>query len=133
MNMALSTWCSFLFDCMLLSCHVRISEWTHTLYLPECKGTLCSKQTRYLKFKWLQRDSNPQPLRVPLQSLSFLFLLHFFKKVVNYQNLIRMTIVWSSIFVFHYPNKIIMSHLDIKIISNKRKKLSSSVLQYTGI
>ena len=50
------------FDCMLLSCYVRISESIHTLYLPECQGTPCSKQARYLKFKWLQRDSNPQPL-----------------------------------------------------------------------
>ena len=34
-----------------------------TLYrLPECQGTPCSKQAPYLKFKWQQRDSNPQPL-----------------------------------------------------------------------
>ena len=46
--------------CMLLPCHVRISEWIHTLYLPERQGTPCSKQARYLKLKWLQRDSNPQ-------------------------------------------------------------------------
>ena len=47
---------------MFLSCHVRVSEWIHALYLPECQGTPCSKQAPYLKFKWLQRDSNPQPL-----------------------------------------------------------------------
>ena len=35
---------------MLFSCHVRISEWIDTLYLPECQGTPCSKQARYLKF-----------------------------------------------------------------------------------
>ena len=28
----------------------------------ECEGTPCSKETRYLTLKWLQRDSNPQPL-----------------------------------------------------------------------
>ena len=44
---------------MHLSCYVRISEWIHILYLPECQGTPCLKQTRYLKFKWLQLDSNP--------------------------------------------------------------------------
>ena len=39
------------------------SESEFTLYsLPECQGTLCSKQAPYLKFKWQQRDSNPQPL-----------------------------------------------------------------------
>ena len=48
--------------CMLLSCHVRVWEWIYTLYLPECQGTPSSKQARYLKFKWLQRDSKLQPL-----------------------------------------------------------------------
>ena len=34
-----------------------------TLYkLPECQETPYSKQAPYLKFKWQQRDSNPQPL-----------------------------------------------------------------------
>ena len=49
-------------DCMFLSCHVRVSEWIHTIYLSEYKGNLCSKHTQYLKFKWLQRDWNQQPL-----------------------------------------------------------------------
>ena len=30
--------------------------------MPEYQRTPCSKQSRYLKLKWLQRDSNPQPL-----------------------------------------------------------------------
>ena len=30
--------------------------------LPECQGTTCPKQAPYLKFKWHQRDSNPQLL-----------------------------------------------------------------------
>ena len=30
--------------------------------LPECQGTPYSKQAPNLKFKWQQRDSNPQPL-----------------------------------------------------------------------
>ena len=39
--------------CMLLPCHVRV--------LPH--STVClSKQEPYLKFKWQQRDSNPQGL-----------------------------------------------------------------------
>ena len=49
-------------DCMLLSCHVRVSEWIYTLQLLECHRTPCSKQALYLKFKWQQRDSNSQPL-----------------------------------------------------------------------
>ena len=42
------------FDSMFLSCHVLVSEWIHTLYLPECKRSPCSKQARYLKID----DSN---------------------------------------------------------------------------
>ena len=53
-------YCSF--DCMSFSCYVRVSESIHTLYFPKCQGTPCSKQAKYLKFKWLQRDSNPHPL-----------------------------------------------------------------------
>ena len=48
--------------CIFLSCHVRVSEWIYTLQWPECQGTPCSKQARNLKFKWLQVDSNPEPL-----------------------------------------------------------------------
>ena len=34
-----------------------------TVYsLAECQGPLCSKQSRYIKFKWQQRNSNLQPL-----------------------------------------------------------------------
>ena len=50
------------FDCVFLSFHVPMSEWIHTLYLPECQESLCWKQAQYLKSKWIQRDSNPQRL-----------------------------------------------------------------------
>ena len=50
------------FECMFLSYHVGVSEWIQTLLLPASQGTPCSKQVRYLKFKWLQLDTNPQPL-----------------------------------------------------------------------
>ena len=39
----LSTYLYGAFDCMFLSCHVRVWEWIHTLQLPECQGTPCSK------------------------------------------------------------------------------------------
>ena len=51
-----------LLDSMFLLCYVHVSQGIHTLEFPECQGTPCSKQLRYLKFKWLQRDLNPQPL-----------------------------------------------------------------------
>ena len=31
-----STYLYGAFDCVLLSCNVRLSEWIHTIYLPEC-------------------------------------------------------------------------------------------------
>ena len=55
-------WNTGYIDYMFLSYHVHISEWIHTLQLPECQGTPLSKQARYLNFKWLQRDLYPQPL-----------------------------------------------------------------------
>ena len=50
------------FDFVFLLCHICVSEWIHTLYLPECQGTPCSKQAQHLKFTCLQRDSNLQAL-----------------------------------------------------------------------
>ena len=47
---------------MLQSCHIRISEWIHTLYLPESQINPYSKQAGYLNFEWLQRVSKSQPL-----------------------------------------------------------------------
>ena len=59
-------------DCLLLSCHVRVLKWIYTLLVCECQGTPRSKQARYPKLKWGQRDSNPQPLSswMNTQSLS---------------------------------------------------------------
>ena len=62
LSCAVSTYLYGAFDCMFLSCHVRVWEWIHTIQLNECQGTPCSKKAPYLMIKWLQRDSNPQPL-----------------------------------------------------------------------
>ena len=62
LSCVVSTYLYVPFDCMFLSCNVRVWEWIHTPQLPECQGTPCSKQAQYLKIKWLQRDSKPQPL-----------------------------------------------------------------------
>ena len=62
LSRVVSTYLYDAFDWMFLSSHVRIWEWIHTLQLPECLGTPCTKQAPYLKIKWLQRDSNPQAL-----------------------------------------------------------------------
>ena len=43
--------------------HLTVCSY-HVTYTFQYESTLysCSKQARYLKFKWLQQDSNPQPL-----------------------------------------------------------------------
>ena len=50
------------FDCMFLSCHVRVSEWIHNLELGKCQGTSCSNQERNQKFMWIQLDWNSKSL-----------------------------------------------------------------------
>ena len=62
LSCVVSTYLYGAFYCVFLSCHVCVSECNHTLKLPECQGTPCPKQVQYLKFKWLQWDSNPQTL-----------------------------------------------------------------------
>ena len=44
LNCVLSTYLYGVFHFMFLSCHVRISEWIYTVYLPECQETplLCA-------------------------------------------------------------------------------------------
>ena len=51
-NCVVGTYLNGAFDSIFLSCHLRVSEWIHTLYLPECQRTPCSKKGQNLKFKW---------------------------------------------------------------------------------
>ena len=44
LSCVVSTYLYGAFDCMFLSCHVRISGWIHTLQLPACQGTPFLKQ-----------------------------------------------------------------------------------------
>ena len=62
LSCVLSTYLYSAFDCMLLSYHIRISQWIHNLYLLDWQGTPCFKQMWNLKFKWLQQDLNSQNL-----------------------------------------------------------------------
>ena len=59
------------FDRIFLSCLVHASQATHTSSLPECQRSPCSKQALYPKFKWLQRNSNPQRLYLETNTQSF--------------------------------------------------------------
>ena len=66
-----STYLYGAFDSIIFSCYRRVSEWIHTLYLPEYQGTPYSKQSQYLKFKWMQPVSNPQRLSLSRNTQPF--------------------------------------------------------------
>ena len=54
---------------MFLSCKIRVSEWIHTLQLPECQGTPCSKLFAI--------SSHRQFSGKKLQLINFFFRLKF--------------------------------------------------------
>ena len=56
------------FDCIWLYIIMSRTRSRVNLQLPECPGTLCSKQVLYLNFKWQQRDSNPEPFSLQTNS-----------------------------------------------------------------
>ena len=57
-------------DYIFFSRNVRISEWIHTLQLPQCQATPASKKMRNPKFNWLQLGSNQQQLKLYCEYLS---------------------------------------------------------------
>ena len=84
------------FDCVFLSCYVRVWEWIHTLQLPECQGTPCSKQAPYLKIKWLQQDSNPQPLTSSKNTQPFGQTGQMIKPCCEY---LSVRCIWLNVFI----------------------------------
>ena len=83
LSCVVSTYLYGAFDCMFLSCHEHVSEWIHTVYLPECHGTPCSKQARNLKFKWLQLDSNIHYSIHSKLGIFPLFWIHTWKNIIQ--------------------------------------------------
>ena len=61
LSFVVSTYLYCAFNWMFLLCHIRISEWIHILYLPECQGAPCLKQVRYLKFKKVLNENSIIP------------------------------------------------------------------------
>ena len=55
MGCVVSTYLYGAFECMLLSCQVRVSEWIYILQLPECQGTPCPRDRRDI---WSLSGSN---------------------------------------------------------------------------
>ena len=72
LSCVVSTYLYVAFGCMFLSSHVHVLELIYTLSLPECQETTCSSQAQYLKFKWQQRDSNPEPLNSQTNTQPFI-------------------------------------------------------------
>ena len=55
----LSVWCIWLYFLIISSTRFRVNPHSIVAWLTRIS---CSKQARNLTFKWLQLDSNPQPL-----------------------------------------------------------------------
>ena len=68
---------------MFLSCHIRVSEWIYTLWLPECQGTPCSKQVQnqiLIKFLWIHEIFQ---IANPLVEQNFIFVTCLIKTCRN--------------------------------------------------
>ena len=88
---------------MLLSCHAHVLEWIYNLEWPECQGSPCSKQARYL----ILSDSNG--IRSHNHLVRKRTLIHLAKRVsqtevlvyelsgYGFEWLCRHLITWSSI------------------------------------
>ena len=109
LSSVVSTYLYGAFDCMFLSCHVRVWEWIHTLQLPQCQGTPCSKQASYLKIKWLQLDSNPQPLSSWTNTQPFSATGQMIEQCCEY-----LSVRCISLYVF------IMSRTSLRLIPHSR-------------
>ena len=84
LSFIVSTYLCSAFDCILLSSHVRISEWIRTLHLPEYRGNLCLKQARNLKFKRLQLYLKPQPRSLETNAQPFMDTCQTIELSYNY-------------------------------------------------
>ena len=92
--------CNGAFDCMFLSCHVRVWEWMHTLQLPECQGTPCSKQARV----WIHsqthtwHDKNIHSKQKPDNHGKFVFSSFFFSGYIK----LSTTKNWQVLLYCHF-------------------------------
>ena len=114
LNWVVSTYTQDAFDYMFLSCHVRVWEWIHTLQLPECKGTPCSKQAPYLQIKWLQRDSNPQSLSVETNTQPFSQTGQMIELSCEY---LSVRCIWSYVFIMSRSSFRVNPHSTVGWIS----------------
>lgn len=61
------------------------TEHIFSLNLPERRRTSCLEHGRYLQFKWLQHNSDTQPLRLPLPNTQpFSQIIKIYEKTIKY-------------------------------------------------
>ena len=115
LSCVVSTYLYGAFDCVFLSCHIRVSKWIHTLYLLECQGTPYSKQGPYLKLKWGQWDLNPEPLTLWMNTLPFSQTGQMIELCCNY---LSVRCIWLCFYhvtyVFQSAFKSHCSHLNFR-------------------
>ena len=114
LSFAVSTFLYGAFDYVFLSCHVPVWEWIHTLQLPECQGTPCSKQAPYLNIKWLQRDSNPQPLTSSTNIQSFGQTSQMIELFCEY---LSVRCIWLNVFIMSRTSLKVNPHSTITWMS----------------
>ena len=119
-HIILPWWPNSNIDCVFIMSRGSL-EWIYTLRLPQCQGTLCLKQARYLKVKWLQRYLNHNHL-VRKRTLKHLVKLLSLVKC----SIIRLQTTW---FYVRAPMQSIPVcsefYLSIKEIYQKLKELVS--------
>ena len=116
LSFAVSTYLYGSFDCVFLSCHVRVWEWIHTLQLPECQGTNCSNQAPYLKIKWLQRDSNPQSLTWSTNTQPFCQTGQMIELFCEY---LSVRCIWLYVFIMSRTSLRVNPHSTVAWMSRK--------------
>ena len=119
---------------MFLSCHVRVSEWIHTLLLPECQGTPCSKPMQCLKFKWLQRDSNTWNHSVCKETLNHLVKLAKWMSCCEY---LSVRCIWLYVFIMLtnvlQTKATLYSCLNVKKLFARKRRNFRSLSDCNGI
>ena len=62
LRLIVSTYLYLAFDYIFLLCHVRISEWIHALYLPECQNNSLLEKGTISEVWEIKRASKNQQL-----------------------------------------------------------------------
>ena len=84
---------------IFLSCHIHVLEWIYIVELPECQGTHCLKQARYLTFKWLKLNLNPQTLSLSTNTQPFSQIGQMIELYVEY---LSVQFIWLNVLIMSH-------------------------------